>query len=51
LPIDHCGTVEYAAPEITTGKAGTSHSFPVDWWALGCVLYEMISGTIRTRVF
>ena len=29
------------APEII-GKIG--HSFPVDWWALGIVSYEMLVG-------
>lgn len=36
-----CGTPEYLAPEIL---AETGHSFPVDWWALGVLTYEMIVG-------
>eukprot|EP01041_Mallomonas_annulata_P008207 gene8207-16879_t len=41
---DTCGTAMYIAPEVINGKANTYHSFPVDWWALGCILYEMVIG-------
>ncbi|XP_047455393.1 serine/threonine-protein kinase Sgk2b [Mugil cephalus] len=36
-----CGTPEYLAPEVLLGHP---YSPDVDWWALGTVLYEMISG-------
>lgn len=43
LPKDMgCGTSQYMAPELVSGK--DSHGFGVDWWALGCVLYEMVVG-------
>ena len=36
-----CGTPEYLAPEVILSKG---HSFAVDWWSLGMLTYEMISG-------
>lgn len=43
LPRSHSlvGTKEYIAPEILWC---TGHSFPVDWWAFGIFLYEMVHG-------
>ena len=35
------GTSEYLAPEIVTEKG---YSFPVDWWTLGILTYEMCVG-------
>ena len=37
----YCGTPEYMAPEMLVDKG---HSFPVDWWALGIMTYELLVG-------
>lgn len=36
-----CGTPEYLAPEVILSKG---YSFPVDWWALGVLVFEMQAG-------
>ena len=41
-----CGTLEYIPPEIVVNQ---TYSFPVDWWSLGIVTYELIFGVTPFR--
>jgi serine/threonine protein kinase len=34
------GTPYYMSPEILTGKG---YSYPIDYWGLGCIVYEMLT--------
>lgn len=36
-----CGTPQYFAPEMITREG---HGKPVDLWALGCIIYELVFG-------
>ena len=37
-----CGTPNYIAPEVLEGKCG--HSYEVDVWSLGVIIYTLIIG-------
>lgn len=38
-----CGTAEYMAPEILMGL---EYDITVDWWSLGILLYDMMTGSV-----
>ncbi|KAG8199935.1 hypothetical protein JTE90_006182 [Oedothorax gibbosus] len=38
-----CGTIEYMAPEVIKGGT-TGHNFCVDWWSVGVLTYELLTG-------
>ena len=38
-----CGTPQYLAPEVLLKKG---YDKMVDWWSLGCVMYEMVMGRL-----
>ena len=38
-----CGTPQYLAPEVLLKKG---YDKAVDWWSLGCVMYEMLTGRL-----
>ncbi|MPC08502.1 ribosomal protein S6 kinase alpha-5-like isoform X1 [Portunus trituberculatus] len=38
-----CGTIEYMAPEVVQGGAH-GHDQAVDWWSVGVLTYELLTG-------
>lgn len=43
-----CGTVEYMSPEIVLGKG---HDKSADWWSVGVLLFEMLTGKVALFFF
>lgn len=41
----YCGTLGYMAPEIIS-RTNQGHTFGVDWWALGVLAYELLTGEV-----
>ncbi|KAJ2454707.1 hypothetical protein EV183_001291 [Coemansia sp. RSA 2336] len=39
-----CGTPAYMAPEVL--ESSESYDLSVDWWSLGILLYEMLTGSV-----
>lgn len=38
------GSPDYMAPEVLSSNGGKSYDFTVDYWSLGCMLFEALAG-------
>lgn len=39
------GTPNYIAPEVLAGSKGSGHSYQVDVWSIGVIMYTLLVGT------
>ena len=40
---ERAGTPAYLAPELLKGDG---HAFPADWWAVGIIMFQMLTGVL-----
>ena len=40
----YVGTPDYIPPEVIKQESKTEYRKAIDWWAVGCIIYEMIFG-------
>jgi serine/threonine protein kinase len=44
-----CGAAAYISPEMARGPEGPGHGWETDWWGLGVVAHELLTGTVPFR--
>eukprot|EP00049_Salpingoeca_infusionum_P022705 m.8271 g.8271 ORF g.8271 m.8271 type:complete len:847 (-) comp5339_c0_seq2:2563-5103(-) len=47
LPTSACGTLGYSAPEVLL--PGVHYSKPADWWSLGIMIFQLLTGRTPFR--
>uniref|UniRef100_A0A1L8DLJ0 non-specific serine/threonine protein kinase n=1 Tax=Nyssomyia neivai TaxID=330878 RepID=A0A1L8DLJ0_9DIPT len=40
-----CGTIEYMAPEVVKQQGNQGHDYAADWWSVGVLAYELLTGS------
>lgn len=44
-----CGAAAYISPEMARGPEGPGHGWETDWWGLGVVAHELLTGEVPFR--